>query len=171
MKSPDFEILPVENYQKYIDKCVRLALQSKCSRRRCGSVVINVAYKPMQVIGEGWNSMPCNVDGECFKDSLPDNFKSDKTCCIHAEQRAIMEALGYPAMVKNSLLLFVSIDENGKPINSGEPYCTICSKMALDAGVGRFILYHEDGLRSYDTKYYNELSFKYQYQQEHTPHG
>ncbi len=156
---PDFEILPIAEYADHIDACIENALKSKCKRSRCGSIII--ANEDM-IIGQGYNSQPCDIEGACFKDSLPANFKSDKTCCVHAEQRAVIDALSlYPKLLHGSDLFFVRLDADGKPESCGEPYCTICSKMALDAGVRRFILYHADGLRSYDTKRYNELSFQY----------
>jgi hypothetical protein len=48
-----------------------------------------------------------------------------------------------PDKIIGSRLYFVRIDENGKPIHAGKPYCTICSKMALDAGIYEFILRDE----------------------------
>jgi hypothetical protein len=42
---------------------------------------------------------------------------------------------------------------------AGAPYCTICSKMALDVGLRWFGLWHETGIRMYDTREYNDLSF------------
>ncbi len=143
---------------KCIQRCINIAKQSTCERSRCGSVI----YNPVcgGVFAEGFNSQPCGATEPCFKDSLPANFKSDKTCCIHAEQRAILNAHGQPCL-KGSVLYFVRLDKDGNPEDCGEPYCTICSKMALDAGIARFVLYHSQGLRSYDTKYYNELSFQY----------
>lgn len=150
------EIVQVD--QKHFDYLIEVAKKSTCSRSKCGSILI----KNYIIIGEGYNAMPCNNQTECFKDSLPGNFKSDKTCCVHAEQRAIMDALTkHPKSVPGSDLLFIRLDENDNPKRSGEPYCTICSKMALDAGVSRFFLWHKEGWTAYDTAHYNELSFQY----------
>jgi deoxycytidylate deaminase len=146
----------------WIMKCVvDVAKISTCKRSKCGSII--VATDESTVIGQGYNSMPCNERGECFKDGLPLNFKSDKTCCVHAEQRAIMDALEnkwkYP--IYGSSLFFIRLDENDNPMHAGEPYCTICSKMALDVGISKFYLWHKEGWVGYDTKEYNELSFKH----------
>ena len=106
--------------------------------------------------------MPCNEVADCFKDTLDKTFKSDKTCCIHAEQRAIMDALkDYPGQIRESRLYFIRLDDQNQPKKSGKPYCTICSKMALDAGISEFVLWHKEGITVYDTKEYNELSFQY----------
>ncbi len=137
---------------------VKTALMSKCSRAKCSSIIMNNGF----VIGAGYNSMPCNVVGECFKDSLSPSFKSDKTCCIHAEQRAIMNALRYnPDSIKGSVIYFLRLNNDNQPEFAGKPYCSICSKMALDVGISKFVLWHEDGWVSYDTKEYNELTFQY----------
>jgi deoxycytidylate deaminase len=136
-----------------------IASVASCKRSKCGSVVVD---KNLHIIGEGWNSKPCGEEGECFKDSLATTFKSDRTCCIHAEQRAIMDALKHnPEKVIGGSIFFLRLDENDKPKHSGQPYCTICSKMALDVGIKKFVLLHKEGWTAYDTKYYNELSFKF----------
>jgi deoxycytidylate deaminase len=115
------------------------------------------------IIGEGYNSMPCDVIADCFKDNLAETFKSDKTCCIHAEQRAIISALknGYSDQLKESTLFFIRLDSDDNAKCSGEPYCSICSKMALDVGIKSFVLWHKQGWISYNTKEYNERTFEY----------
>lgn len=69
--------------------------------------------KNNKVIGRGYNSPPGDIEPKtCIKDILPKNFKSDKTCCVHAEQRAIMDALRhYPHEIEGSTLFFVKVDE------------------------------------------------------------
>jgi deoxycytidylate deaminase len=139
------------------NQLVDIARKSTCHRSKCGSIIVN--YN--RVIGRGYNSQPCNITGECFKDSLPKEFKSDKTCCIHAEQRAIYDTLKtHPREVQGSILYFIRLDEYNNPKRSGEPYCTICSKSALDVGIDKFCLWHKEGWTAYDTNYYNKLSFK-----------
>lgn len=41
-------------------------------------------------------------------------------------------------MLEGSILFFIRLDENDNPKRSGEPYCTICSKSALDVGISKF---------------------------------
>ncbi|MBW2995187.1 hypothetical protein KY312_02455 [Candidatus Woesearchaeota archaeon] len=144
---------------KYINKSAEIAKSSKCLRSKCGSVIV----KDDETIGQGYNSPPGDRTLEkCLKDNLPADFKSDKTCCVHAEQRAIMNALARnPDRIKGSRLYFIRLDENENPKRAGRPYCTICSKMALDAGIKEFVLWHEEGICVYDTKEYNTLSFQY----------
>ena len=143
-----------------VDKLTDVAKKATCKRSKCGSVLIS---EYGNLIGSGYNSMPCNVDSACFKDELPTGFKSDKTCCIHAEQRAIMEGLKhYSRLVEGSTLYFLRLDDNDQPKQSGQPYCSICSKMALDAGIKYFVLWHKEGWTAYETEEYNSLTFKYE---------
>ncbi len=143
----------------YVVVAAMIARDSTCLRSKCGSVIVTDGL----VIGKGFNSPPQKTTlEECLKDKIPMNFKSDRTCCVHAEQRAVMDALRYNAdKINGSRLYFIRLDQGGKPMPAGEPYCTICSKMTLDAGVSEFVLWHSDGICVYDTKEYNDLSFLY----------
>lgn len=155
------EILKDSETLRYITKqLIDIAQRATCKRSKCGSIIVT---GDMGIIGAGYNSMPCNEVAECFKDNLAPTFKSDRTCCIHAEQRAIMDAMKgrWRDQLKGSTLYFIRLDENDKPTHAGKPYCSICSKMALDTGISKFVLWHEQGWTSYDTKEYNELTFQY----------
>ena len=144
---------------EYLDIAAMAAGYSCCFRSKCGSVIV----KDDQIIGKGYNSPPLDVKLEyCLKDALPADFKSDKTCCVHAEQRAIMDALQHhPDKITGSRLYFIRLDEQGQKKRSGDPYCTICSKFSLDSEIGEFVLWREEGICVYDTVEYNELSFTF----------
>lgn len=156
-------ILDQKVWQHVIDKCIEAAKLATCHRSKCGSIIVH--SKTGMIVSAGCNSFPYHSEKLtlCRKDNLPTDFKSDKTCCIHAEQRAIMNAMnnsqGLP--MNECYLFFIRLDENDQPTVAGKPYCTICSKMALDVGLKRFVLWHEEGWTAYDTNYYNELSFQY----------
>lgn len=90
------------------------------------------------------------------------HITADKMCCVHAEQRAILDALkNNPDKITDSRLYFIRLNENGIPSRAGKPYCTICSKMALDVGIKEFVLWHEQGVCVYNTDEYNAFSFQY----------
>ena len=122
----------------YFQEAEKIARQATCFRSRCGSVIV----KDGLIIGSGFNSPPLHKTlDHCLKDSLPKDFKSDKTCCLHAEQRAIMDALRHHSdKIIGSRIYFTRLDEKGLAKKSGKPYCTICSKMSLDAGIAEFAL-------------------------------
>ncbi len=146
---------------EFIKGAAQLAQKSTCRRSNCGSLIVQENI----VIGKGWNSPPGDKKSQqrCVhaKESYHPKI-TDKTCCIHAEQRAIMDALRRsPTKVAGSRLYFVRLDEQGKPAWSGKPYCTLCSKMALDAGIKEFVLWHQEGVSVYDTEEYNQRSFEF----------
>ncbi|HSU72706.1 MAG TPA: hypothetical protein VLJ21_02565 [Candidatus Binatia bacterium] len=147
-----------ENNRIYLEQAAFIAKHSCCLRAKCGAVVV----KNGNVIGQGWNSPPGNVCVQkCLKDDLPNKFKSDKTCCIHAEDRAVRDALARaPDEIKGSQLFFIRLDR-GAMQKAGKPYCTMCSKLALDVGIKEFVLLHENGITAYSSEEYNTLSFRH----------
>ncbi|MBI4143938.1 hypothetical protein HY486_01695 [Candidatus Woesearchaeota archaeon] len=146
---------------EYIGAAAQIALSSSCERSRCGSVIVQGG----EIIGCGFNSPPQHKEKQrrCSDSKYSYHTKvTDKTCCVHAEQRAIIDALRKnPDKIAGSRLYFVRLDSSGKASRSGRPYCTICSKMALDVEIGEFVLWHEEGVCVYDTDEYNVFSFKY----------
>lgn len=143
----------------FIDAAVIVAKDSPCYRSKCGSVIVSQG----KIIGSGFNAPPLGKKlDKCFKDDIPKNFKSDRSCCIHAEERAIMDALRNSKEIVGSRLYFIRLDVDSDGIlRAGKPFCTICSKMALDAGIKEFVLWHDSGITVYDTDEYNTLSFQY----------
>lgn len=147
--------------QSIIDYATQEARKATCLRSKCGTVIV----KNEEIIGTGFNSPPAGQEAQrrCLrKKEVGPGFKSDRTCCIHAEQRAIMDALRKnPDKIIGSTLYFIRLDENGFPKRSGEPYCTHCSKLALDSGVAEFVLWRDGELSFYKTDEYNDLSYKF----------
>lgn len=148
----------------------KLALLSTCKRSRCGAVVHAAGLAPTQhpFLGRGFNSAPGNSSPRCErKHELGPGFKSDRTCCVHAEVRAAREA-SY-AFAANPVawdgittrMYFARVDDAGKIQPSGFPYCTICSKETLDVGIDEWALIHGDGVRVYTALEYNDLSYAY----------
>jgi deoxycytidylate deaminase len=145
----------------YITQAVGIAQHATCQRSKCGSIVV----QSNEIIGIGFNSPSQDLEDQrrcsCTKDSYHTKV-TDKTCCVHAEQRAIMDALRKKSdRLIGSRLYFIRLDADGKPSPAGEPYCTICSKMALDVGIAEFVLWNDRGVCVYDTKEYNNLSYQY----------
>ena len=146
----------------WIDEAAKIAKDyALCYRSKCGSIIVN--DKKPGPIGIGFNAPPDKKPLEtCIKDSLPKNFKSERHCCVHAEQMAIMDALERrPEDIVGSTLYFIRLDANGNKTFAGKPYCTICSKMALRAKIAEFVLLHKKGVCVYSTEEYNKLSFQF----------
>ena len=141
------------------------AKQALCLKAKCGAVIVNNG----EVIGRGYNAPPLDKEENrtCLNEYSPSkkpNF--DRTCCMHAEWRAIISALKKnPAKLVGSRLYFVRVDDKGEIKKSGKPYCTVCSRFALDTGVAEFLLWHDEGIASYPTDEYNKLSYQYHVRQ------
>ena len=147
--------------ENYMQQAAEIARQATCGRRKCGSVIVQNS----EIIGKWYNSPPADKPEQRRCDIHKDQYDkkvTDKTCCVHAEQRAIMDALRHHAnQIIWSTLYFIRIDQDWNIKHSKQPYCTICSKMALDIGIKEFVLWQEDGIRAYETGEYNTLSFNY----------
>jgi deoxycytidylate deaminase len=145
---------------KWMNEAAKVATSALCLRAKCGTVII----QNDEIIGIGYNAPPLDKieDRLCSQDFSHGKPKYDKTCCMHAEWRAIMDALKRnPEKINGSKLYFTRVDENGNIKKSGKPYCTVCSRLALDSGIAEFFLWLEEGICSYPTFEYNKLSYEY----------
>jgi deoxycytidylate deaminase len=137
------------------------AYKALCLRAKCGAVVV----KENLIIGRGYNAPPLDDISRrrCLVEyDLPQKFKYDRTCCVHAEWRAIRDASRrHPDIIEGSTLYFTRVDDKALIKKSGKPYCTECSRMALDEGISFFVLWHDDGIAEYSTLEYNDLSYAY----------
>lgn len=127
------------------------ARKSLCLARRCGVVIV----KDGVVIGAGHNGPPKDdLSIRHCDSSMPDS-------CVHAEWRAIMDGLRqHPEAIVGSTLYFTAVDAEGKILKSGKPYCTVCSRLALDVGIAEFVLWHQEGITAYRTDEYNRISYE-----------
>ena len=148
--------------ERWFREAAREAKQARCTRARCGAVIVADGC----IIGRGYNAPPqddmSQVQCEAVYQKESRKPKSDRTCCIHAEWRAMLDALrNHADKVSGSTLYFCRVDESGKMLFSGDPYCTVCSRLALDIGIAFFVLWHENGIRVYDTQEYNAVSYRF----------
>jgi deoxycytidylate deaminase len=150
-----------EETEKYMEEAGVVARSALCLKAKCGTVIV----KDGVIIGKGYNAPPLDdVNNRMCLDvyDFTGKPKYDHTCCMHSEWRAILDATRKnPKKLKGSKLFFVRIDENNKTKRSGKPYCTVCSRFALDVGIAEFYLWHEEGITSYPTDEYNRLSYDY----------
>lgn len=150
-----------EQLISYMKLAAQEARKGLCLRAKCGTIIARLG----KIIGKGYNAPPLdNIQLRTCQDTynLPENFRWDKTCCIHAEWRAIMDALAkHPDKVNGSILLFTRIKNDGTIEKAGPPKCTVCSRLALDVGIKEFVLWHPRGIVLYDTEEYNKLSYAY----------
>ncbi len=137
------------------------AKKATCHKAHCGTVIV----KNNKILSEGWNSPAQEDEGQRTCDNSfghADKDAFDRTCCVHAEWRAILNALrDHGNDVTGAELYFSRIDETGAIKKAGEPYCTVCSRLALESGVSVFLLWREEGICAFDTREYNRLSYHY----------
>lgn len=146
--------------QQYFQEAGKEAEKSLCLRARCGAVIV----RDGQIIGKGYNAPPHDDPDQrmCVTDyRTSPKPKSDRTCCVHAEWRAILDAIRNVNDISGSTLYFTRVDATGALLHSGQPYCTVCSRLALDTGISYFGLWHPDGIKLYDTRGYNKLSYEF----------
>lgn len=154
----------IETATRYIDEAKNIAKSSTCQRAQCGAVIV----KDGQIIGEGFNSFPGSDKRQCRCTNSKDDYDkkvTDKTCCVHAEQRAVMDALrNNPEKLEGSKLYFSRFHSGGEQSLLGgdrQLYCTICTKMMYDVGVSEFILPHRNGICVYPQDEYLDNSYDY----------
>lgn len=144
---------------QWINEAAEIAKKALCLRAKCGVVIV----KDGKVVGKGYNAPPLDEprNQTCLNEyQLPQKFKYDKTCCMHAEWRAIIDVLkNNPEKVEGSTLYFTRINEDVK--QWGRPFCTVCSRMILDVGIKKVVLPQEKGLCLYEADEYNSASYQY----------
>lgn len=147
-------------HEEFFSEAGKEARKALCKRDKCGAVVV----LGDKIIGRGYNAPPQDdvSQAKCDLDltSSP-KPKADRTCCIHAEWRAIIDALKGRDDLKGGMIYFTRVDDEGNLLKSGEPYCTECSRLALDVGLSNFALWHEAGIKLYPTAEYNDLSYRF----------
>ncbi len=148
-------------HEDFFKKAQQAAQKASCSRAKCGSVIVS---SEGQVIGEGYNAPPLGDESQRMCDvELNKTLKqnNDKTCCVHAEWNAILDALKHHAdKIEGSTLYFMRVNEAGEFTDAGDPYCTVCSRLALESGVSVFGLWN-NGPEMIDTEQYNQRSYQY----------
>lgn len=150
------------NHEQYFALAAKEAALATCHRAKCGSVIVTEAG---DVIGKGHNSPPsddetqrtCDVDDYDFAKKP----KYDKTCCVHAEWNAILDACKqHGRAIEGSILYFMRIDDDGNLTDASTPFCTVCSRLALQSGIAIFALWNEKPVL-YKTAQYNLLSYEF----------
>ena len=143
----------------YFEQAAEVASQAMCLRAKCGSVIVN----NLEIIGRGFNAPPLGDKAQRLCDVELDTAtkpKYDKTCCVHAEWQAILDACKTNAdKLAGSVLYFMRIDSDGNFTDAGEPFCTVCSRLSVESGIAEFALYNNQGADIYPVAEYNRRSY------------
>lgn len=152
-----------EEELRYFLAAAEVAKRATCLQAHCGAVIVQNG----EIIGQGYNSPPLDNEARrtCLNqydraDSPKPNF--DTTCCIHAEWRAILDACKKnPDKIEDSTIYFIRVDNEGDLKGGGVPYCTTCSRLAMEAGVGIFALWSPEAVHLYPSDEYDRLSYSF----------
>ncbi len=149
------------DHRVYFQAAADVAKQATCHRAKCGSVIV----KDGEIIGSGYNSPPRDDESQRMCDEVWDydaKPKYDKTCCVHAEWRAVLNACKTNVdKIDGSTLYFMRIDDNGEFTGAGVPYCTTCSRLTMESGVAFFALWNGGKMDLYETGDYNQKSYEF----------
>lgn len=155
IEGADFEAI-----RPYFEAAADVAKDATCLRAKCGSIIV----KDSVIIGQGYNSPALENEDQRLCAAEMDTEqkpKYDKTCCIHAEWRAVLDACKTNAdKLGGSVLYFMRINQAGEFTDAGDPFCTVCSRLTMEAGVGEFALYNNNGADIYLLDEYNLKSYE-----------
>lgn len=145
----------------YFQLAANIAKDATCEHAKCGSVVVG---SEGGIIGSGYNAPPLDDESQrtcSIELDVKSKPKYDKTCCVHAEWNAILNACKTaPEKLAGATLYFMRVDQSGEFTNAGDPYCTVCSRLALESGIAYFALWN-GGPSMYTTADYNRISYRY----------
>lgn len=148
-------------YEALFELAAVEARKASCLQAHCGSVIVSADGN---VIGAGFNAPPLGLESQRKCEVSVDvtvKPTSDKTCCVHAEWNAILDALKRnPGKVEGSTLFFMRVNAEGEFTEAGKPYCSVCSRLALQSGVKTFGLWN-GGPEMFDAEDYNLKTYDF----------
>ena len=151
----------LEKIRPFFQTAAEVAKKATCTRAKCGTVIV----KDGEIIGRGANGPALGDEANRTCDEVFDlsiKPKYDKTCCIHAEWRAILDACkNHGREVEGATLYFMRIDDGGAFTDAGQPYCTTCSRLSLESGIGYFALWNNNAADVYKAGEYNRISYDF----------
>jgi len=116
----------------------KIAQKAVCLKSQRGVVIVQNKH----IIGQGYNAPPLGVEAciEC----LSKKYNNKRMCsAIHAEQRAIQDALQHGYLLDQGTVMYHIKLENDEIKPSGKPSCFDCAKSILELGISEFVLMHE----------------------------
>jgi len=148
-------------HEDYFHQAGTVAAHATCNRAHCGAIIVTTDG---EIIGRGYNAPPEGDESQRMCEApLNKSIKqsNDKTCCVHAEWNAIIDALKHHgSKVEGSTLYFMRVNEQDDFTEAGQPYCTVCSRLAMQSGIATFGLWN-DGPEMIDAATYNLRSYNY----------
>lgn len=115
--------------QYFMDITHLVAKRSTCLRRQVGAVLV----KDKNILATGYNGAPSGVahclDVGCLREQMgiPSGERHELCRGLHAEQNAIIQAAKHGTSIEGATLYSTTMP------------CIICTKMIINAGIGRVI--------------------------------
>lgn len=152
-----------ETHDHYFEEARKVATLATCHQAHCGSVVVSIDG---QIIGKGYNAPPLGDESQRMCDEQLHSDKkpnADKSCCVHAEWNAVIDALQHHGdKIEGATLYFMRVNAENERTGAGVPWCTICSRLVLQSGIAHFGLWQEgEGPKMLDTSAYNIESYAF----------
>lgn len=135
----DPKALSADVFQRAVQMALDVARLSPCAKSHRG--VVAVDRQSGQLLAAATNGPPapmaCTGSPEC-RAACP-------RVAVHAEQRALLIALEHHHLPPGRVdIIHVKADlQTGELVAGGGPSCVECSKLMLDAGIGRVYLHEE----------------------------
>lgn len=144
----------LEKAEKYIEKAVATAKKSICLVSKVGVILV----KDGRVIGEAFNGPLENACRPCLFDVIDKGVKMELCFAMHAEERAILDALEKGNKVAGATIYSVRV-RGGEVAPYKNGLCASCSRVFLEYDLSKIIIPKEDGLVEYDPEEYYDASF------------
>ena len=149
------------DHEHFFEEARKVATRATCNKAHCGAVIVTTNG---EIIGRGYNAPPEGDESQRMCDvELDKTIKqnNDKTCCVHAEWNAIIDALKHHGKkIEGATLYFMRVDDNNGVTEAGDPYCTVCSRLAMESRIKTFGLWN-DGPQMIDAAEYNLKSYEF----------
>lgn len=141
-----------------LQHAIMVANASDCAKSKRGVVIFHagdaVQHGPARSATNG-PPHPFTCDGS------PACRAGCRDIAIHAEARAIIQALEAGVNLRDGWeLLHVKVID-GAPVPSGPPSCVRCSALILESGIARVWLLHAEGLVGYSAVEFHRMSLEH----------
>ncbi|MEM5814584.1 MAG: hypothetical protein QXD77_02100 [Candidatus Aenigmatarchaeota archaeon] len=150
------ETAELEMAEFFMDDARHEARKSVCRKSQRGAVLA----KGNALLGKGHNLV---THGElcdpCVRADIHDNSRVELCSALHAEQMAVLDAHGKKTPLRGARMYQAEL-RKGKVMYSGEPSCTVCSRLLYAAGI-EMVLWRPNGFAVYAPEELNRLSFEY----------
>lgn len=144
----------IEKTKKYMELAAKEAKKSTCKKSQRGVVIIRGGV----ILSKGHNKVTLSeLCNPCIRENIKDNSRVELCSAIHAEQMALLNVKN--RLLKDAKMYHIEV-KDGKMKPSGNPSCTVCSRMIYEAEI-EFVLWHEKGYAVYGPEEFNKISFDY----------